>query len=260
MRNNSVPQTRITGSTPDTENLAMNTPPARKRRALPALLRTVLLLGLVLGAWSYLLGGPGKAVGSLLGGSAADARPAAPLPVPAGHQVAYFAGGCFWSMNAMFSQLKGVDKVEAGYAGGHAAHPTYEQVCSETTGHAETIQVVFDPNIISYSDLLGVFFHVHDPTTQDRQGEDTGASYRSMIFYTNPAQRAEAEKAIQAVQAAHLYSAPVVTQVTPLTAFYPAEEYHQDYYVHNPNTPYCQFVVAPKVAKMRAHYKAILKN
>ncbi len=238
----------------------MTTPPLRKRTALPALLRVVLLLGIVVAAWSFLLGGPGKGIGTLLGGSAADARPAAPLAVPAGRQVATFAGGCFWSMNAMFSEIKGVDKVEAGYAGGHTAHPTYEQVCSETTGHAETIQVVFDPKVISYSDLLGVFFHVHDPTTQDRQGEDVGASYRSVIFYNSAAQKAQAEKAIQAVQAAHLYSDPIVTQVVPLAAFFPAEEYHQDYYVHNPHTPYCQFVVAPKVAKLRAHYKALLKS
>ena len=238
----------------------MTTPPLRKRTALPALLRVVLLLGIVVAAWSFLLGGPGKGIGTLLGGSAADARPAAPLAVPASRQVATFAGGCFWSMNAMFSEIKGVDKVEAGYAGGHTAHPTYEQVCSETTGHAETIQVVFDPKVISYSDLLGVFFHVHDPTTQDRQGEDVGASYRSVIFYNSAAQKAQAEKAIQAVQAAHLYSDPIVTQVVPLAAFFPAEEYHQDYYVHNPHTPYCQFVVAPKVAKLRAHYKALLKS
>lgn len=234
--------------------------PSRKRTAFPALLRTALLLSLVLCAWSVLLGGPGKAFSALLGGSAADARPAAPLAVPPGRQVAYFAGGCFWSMNAMFSQLKGVEKVEAGYAGGHTASPTYEQVCSETTGHAETIQIVFDPKIISYSDLLGVFFHVHDPTTQDRQGEDTGASYRSMVFYQNAQQKAAVEQAIQAVKAARLYSDPIVTQVVPLAAFYPAEQYHQDYYAHNSHTPYCQFVVAPKVAKLRSHYKAMLKS
>ncbi len=233
---------------------------SQKRNPLPTLLRTVLLLGIVLAAWSVLLGGTGKGLSSLLGGSAADARPAAPLAVPPGRQVATLAGGCFWSMNAMFSQLKGVDKVEAGYAGGRTAHPTYEQVCSETTGHAETIQIVFDPKVISYSDLLGVFFHVHDPTTQDRQGEDTGASYRSIVFYHNAQQKAAAEKAIQAVQAAHLYSDPVVTQVVPFTVFYPAEQYHQNYYVHNPHAFYCQFVVAPKVAKLRSHYQAMLKN
>ncbi len=233
---------------------------SRKRTLLPTLLRTILLLGIVLAAWSVLLGGPGRGLSTLLGGSAADARPAAPLTVPPGSQVATLAGGCFWSMNAMFSQLKGVEKVEAGYAGGHTAHPTYEQVCSETTGHAETIQIVFDPKVISYSDLLGVFFHVHDPTTQDRQGEDVGASYRSVVFYANAAQKAQAEAAIQSLQAAHAYSGPIVTQVVPLTAFYPAEQYHQDYYVHNPHTPYCQFVVAPKVAKLRAHYKAMLKS
>lgn len=232
----------------------------RKRTALPALLRVTLLLALVVAAWSILLGGPSRGISSLLGGSAADARPAAPLLVPPGRQVAYFAGGCFWSMNAMFSQLKGVDKVEAGYAGGHTAHPTYEEVCSETTGHAETIQVIFDPKVISYSDLLGVFFHVHDPTTVDRQGEDTGASYRSVVFYQSAQQKAQAEQAIRSVQASHLYSDPVVTQVVPLAAFYPAEEYHQNYYVHNPHAPYCQFVVAPKVAKFRAHYKAQLKG
>lgn len=238
----------------------MTPSPSRKRGLIPTLLRTSLLLGVVLAAWSVLLGGPGKGLGALLGGSAADARPAAPLAVPAGRQVATFAGGCFWSMNAMFSQLKGVEKVEAGYAGGHTTHPTYEQVCSETTGHAETIQIVFDPKVISYSDLLGVFFHVHDPTTQDRQGEDVGASYRSIVFYNSPAQKADVEKAIQSIKAAHVYSDPIVTQVVPLSAFYPAEQYHQDYYVHNPHTPYCQFIVAPKVAKLRSHYKAMLKS
>jgi len=233
---------------------------SRKRTLLPTLLRTVLLLGIVLAAWSILLGGPSRGISAVLGGNAADARPATPLTVPPGSQVATFAGGCFWSMNAMFSQLKGVEKVEAGYAGGHTAHPTYEQVCSETTGHAETIQIVFDPTVISYSDLLGVFFHVHDPTTQDRQGEDVGASYRSIVFYHNAQQKAAVEQAIQTVKAAHVYSGSIVTQVVPFTVFYPAEEYHQDYYVHNPHTPYCEFIVAPKVAKLRSHYKAMLKN
>ncbi len=231
-----------------------------KRRPFPALLRAALLLGIVLGAWSLLLGGPGRGLSALAGGRAADARPAAPLTIPPGSQIATLSGGCFWSMNAMFSQLKGVEKVEAGYAGGHTAHPTYEQVCSETTGHAETIQIVFNPKVISYSDLLGVFFHVHDPTTQDRQGEDVGASYRSIVFYHNAQQKAAVEQAIYSIKASHLYSDPVVTQVVPFTAFYPAEEYHQDYYVHNPYTPYCLSVVAPKVAKLRSHYKGMLKS
>ena len=182
-----------------------------------------------------------------------------PLRTPAaGQEEATFSGGCFWAMQAMFSQLRGVDSVEPGYAGGSAVRPTYEDVCTETTGHAETIDVIFDPKIISYDRLMTVFFAVHDPTTPDRQGDDEGSSYRSMVFYHNDSQRNAATSAVAKWEQAHP-GQHVVTQIVPFTVFYPAETYHNNYFVHHQDEPYCAFTVAPKVEKFRDHFGAWLK-
>jgi peptide-methionine (S)-S-oxide reductase len=175
-------------------------------------------------------------------------------------ELATFAGGCFWCMEAVFDDLNGVISVESGYTGGHIANPTYRQVCSEVTGHAEAIQISFDPSVISYKDLLNIFFSVHDPTTLNRQGNDVGTSYRSAIFYHNDEQKAIAEEVIRELTEQKLWSNPIVTEVTKFDKFYIAEDYHQEYFANNPNQPYCQVVVAPKVAKFRKHYYDRLKK
>ena len=175
-------------------------------------------------------------------------------------EVATLAGGCFWCLEAAFQQLKGVEKVESGYAGGHVANPSYEQVCTGTTGHAEVLQITFDPAIISFDDLLHVFFTIHDPTTLNRQGADVGTQYRSAIFYNSPEQKAVAERVIAELQAEGVWDDPIVTEVKPLEIFYPAEEYHRDYYRRNPNQGYCRAVIAPKVAKVRKLYLEKLKQ
>ncbi|MBI3081891.1 MAG: peptide-methionine (S)-S-oxide reductase MsrA [Gemmatimonadetes bacterium] len=177
-----------------------------------------------------------------------------------GRDVATLAGGCFWCLEAAFDQLKGVEHVQSGYAGGSVANPTYEQVCTGRTGHAEVVQIRFDPGVISYRDLLEVFFVVHDPTTLNRQGPDVGTQYRSAIFYHTPEQKAEADRVIAELSAAKVWDDPIVTEVVPLKAFYPAEEYHRDYYRRNPNQGYCQVVIAPKVAKVRKRYFEKLKR
>jgi len=172
---------------------------------------------------------------------------------------AYFAGGCFWCLEAVFKDLKGVGQVVSGYSGGHVPNPTYRQVCSETTGHAETVSIEFDPTVITYADLLSIFFEIHDPTTKDRQGNDVGTSYRSAIFYSDANQRELAAKYIDELSRSGKYRAPIVTELVPLVEFYPAEDYHQDYFAQNPSTPYCQVVVSPKVAKFRKHFVELLK-
>jgi peptide-methionine (S)-S-oxide reductase len=169
-------------------------------------------------------------------------------------EVATLAGGCFWCLDAVFRDLRGVDKVESGYSGGTTVNPSYEQVCSGRTGHAEVVQVTFDPAVISFRELLGVFFTIHDPTTLNRQGGDVGTQYRSAIFYHAPEQRATAEQVIRELEAEGLWDDPVVTELTPFTSFYPAESYHQDYFNRNPYQPYCAAVIAPKVAKFRSKY------
>jgi peptide-methionine (S)-S-oxide reductase len=171
-----------------------------------------------------------------------------------GREVATLAGGCFWCLDAVFRDLRGVEKVESGYSGGTTANPSYEEVCTGRTGHAEVVQVTFDPATISYKDLLGVFFAIHDPTTLNRQGGDVGTQYRSAIFYHSPEQRAVADQVIRELEAEGLWENPVVTEVTPFTTFYPAESYHQDYFNRNPYQPYCAAVIAPKVAKFRSKY------
>lgn len=167
---------------------------------------------------------------------------------------ATFGGGCFWCLDGAFRQLRGVEKVVSGYAGGRRPNPTYEQVCAGVTGHAEVVQITFDPEVISYRDLLGVLFTIHDPTTMNRQGNDVGTQYRSVVFYHSPEQERAARDVIAELEAEKVYDDPIVTEVAPLTQFYPAEDYHQDYFTNNPYQPYCTAVVAPKVAKVRKYY------
>jgi peptide-methionine (S)-S-oxide reductase len=174
-------------------------------------------------------------------------------------ETATLGGGCFWCLEAVFDELKGVTDVVSGYSGGPLANPSYEAVCTGRTGHAEVVQVQFDTDVIRFEDILHVFFTIHDPTTLNRQGNDVGTQYRSAIFYHSPEQKATAEKVIAEVNAEKLYSGPVVTEVTPFDRFYAAEAYHQEYFARNPNAGYCRVVVAPKVAKFRQKYFAQLK-
>lgn len=174
-------------------------------------------------------------------------------------ETATLGGGCFWCLEAVFQQLKGVRSVDSGYAGGKTTSPSYEQVCSGITGHAEVVQVTFDPAAITYREILEVFFATHDPTTLNRQGADVGTQYRSAIFYHSPEQKVIAEQLIADLNSQHIWDRPIVTQIVPLTAFYPAENYHQSYYRDNPNQPYCQAVITPKVTKFRQKFAAKLK-
>ncbi len=173
---------------------------------------------------------------------------------------ATLGGGCFWCLEAVFLELRGVLRVQSGYAGGSLPDPTYEAVCSGRTGHAEVVQVDFDPAELSYADLLSVFFAIHDPTTLNRQGADVGTQYRSVIFTHGPEQEATARQVIQGLEAEGLFDAPIVTQVEPLEKFYPAEEHHQDFFARNPYQPYCMAVVAPKVVKFRKQFVERLKR
>jgi peptide-methionine (S)-S-oxide reductase len=177
-----------------------------------------------------------------------------------GRELATLAGGCFWCLEAVYDDLRGVESVVSGYMGGETANPSYEAVCSGRTGHAEVVQVAFDPAKLSFRELLEVFFVIHDPTTQDRQGNDVGSQYRSAVFYHSPEQKAAAEEVIARLDRAKLYDDPIVTQVAPAATFYPAEDYHQEYFRRNPNQPYCAFIVKPKVAKFRKHFLAKLKT
>jgi peptide-methionine (S)-S-oxide reductase len=175
-------------------------------------------------------------------------------------ETATLAAGCFWCVEAVFDDLEGVTDVVSGYSGGHKENPTYAEVCTGETGHAEVVQITFDPKIISYADILRVFFTVHDPTTLNRQGNDVGTQYRSAIFYHNPEQKRTAEEIRDEIAAAGIYDDPIVTEITPFDRFWPAEDYHQEYFANNPNQPYCAAVVAPKVAKFRRKYAARLKK
>ncbi len=175
-------------------------------------------------------------------------------------QKATLAGGCFWCLEAVFDELKGVIAVESGYAGGHVANPSYQAVCTGMTGHAEVVQVTFDPSALDYADLLRVFFTIHDPTTLNRQGADVGTQYRSAIFTHDEEQRAAAEAVIREISESRLWPNPIVTEVEPLDKFYVAEDYHQEYFAHNPNQPYCRVVIEPKVAKFRKHFVDRLKK
>jgi len=175
-------------------------------------------------------------------------------------EVATLAGGCFWCLEAVFDEIEGVSLVKSGYAGGHTVDPTYQEVCSGTTGHAEVTQITYDPTVVSYRDLLNVFFSIHDPTTVDRQGNDIGSQYRSAIFTHDAAQAEAAREVVEQVATAGVYPDPIVTSIEPLTAFYPAETYHDDYYARNPNQGYCQAVIAPKVAKFRKQHVERLRR
>jgi peptide-methionine (S)-S-oxide reductase len=182
------------------------------------------------------------------------------MDIEADKEVATLAGGCFWCLEAVFKDLRGVESAVSGYSGGSVVNPTYYQVCAGTTGHAEVVQVTFDPRVVSFREILEVFFTIHDPTTLNRQGADVGTQYRSAIFYHSPAQREVAEQVIAELTAEQLWRDPVVTELAPFTEFYSAEDYHQDYFERNPYQPYCMAVVAPKVAKFRKKFLDKLKK
>ncbi len=174
-------------------------------------------------------------------------------------EIATLAGGCFWCLEAVYDQVKGVQSVESGYIGGQVDAPTYEQVCGGRTGHAEAVRITFDPRVVTYRDLLNVFFVIHDPTTLNRQGNDMGTQYRSGIFYHSPEQQQMAQEVMAAVTQERLYPNPIVTEVMPASQWFEAEAYHQEYFARNPLQGYCTYVVGPKVAKFRQHFAALLK-
>jgi peptide-methionine (S)-S-oxide reductase len=175
-------------------------------------------------------------------------------------ETATLAGGCFWCLEAVFDEIKGIESVESGYSNGHVINPSYRDVCNGNTGHAEVIRIKFDPSVISFRDLLNVFFAIHDPTTMNRQGGDVGVQYRSAIFYHSPEQKAIAEQTISELNAQKIWSSSIVTEVTAVNNYFVAEDYHQEYFARNQNQPYCQAVVAPKVSKFRKHYLELLKK
>ena len=177
-----------------------------------------------------------------------------------GYRLATLAGGCFWCLEAVYNELRGVESVVSGYAGGHDPDPTYEAVCSETTGHAEVVQIAFDPDMVSFRELIEVFFTIHDPTTLNRQGNDVGTQYRSAVYYHDEEQRLIADEVIEEMTVAGLWDDPIVTEVTALDTFYEAEEYHQQYFEKNPFQPYCFVVVRPKVSKFRKKFISKLKK
>ena len=179
---------------------------------------------------------------------------------PGEKEVATLAGGCFWCIEAIFADLRGVERVVSGYTGGAIPNPTYDQVCSGTTGHAEAVEVTFDPRVISFKDLLQLFFTLHDPTTPNRQGADVGTQYRSAVFYHSPKQKDETEQVMKKIEAEQVWDGSIVTEVAPFTVFFPAEDYHQDYYKNNSAQPYCRAVIAPKIAKLRKLYLDRLKG
>lgn len=175
-------------------------------------------------------------------------------------ELATLGGGCFWCLEAVFEQLRGVESVVSGYAGGTVDNPTYEQVCTGKTGCAEVVQISFNPGVLSYTELLEVFFAIHDPTTLNRQGPDAGTQYRSVIYYHSPEQKEQAIQAMQRLSEEHVFPSAIVTEVSPLTKFFPAENYHQGYFRANGRQPYCQMVVSPKVVKFRSKFSSKLKS
>ncbi|MBV6465314.1 MAG: peptide-methionine (S)-S-oxide reductase [Candidatus Brocadia sp.] len=183
-----------------------------------------------------------------------------PATPPQSKEIVTLGGGCFWCIEAFFDELEGVECVESGYSGGRVDNPTYQQVCTGTTGYAEVVQITFDPTIVSFREILEVFFTMHDPTTLNRQGADVGTQYRSVIFYRNQEQKSVAEQVVREVQTAHLWDAPVVTEIAPFKAFYKGEDYHQDYYKLNPSQGYCRVVITPKIKKFREHFRKKLKK
>jgi methionine-S-sulfoxide reductase len=176
------------------------------------------------------------------------------------YEIATLGGGCYWCMEAVFQRLDGVENVESGFSGGHVKNPTYQEVCTGTTGHAEVIQITFDPSKTSFEEILKIFFTMHDPTTLNRQGNDVGTQYRSAVFYHNEAQKKAAEEIIAALNREHAYDSPVVTEVTPFKAFYKAEDDHQNYYNNNKSQPYCAYVIQPKIEKFEKVFKDRLKH
>jgi peptide-methionine (S)-S-oxide reductase len=174
-------------------------------------------------------------------------------------EVATLGGGCFWCTEAVFNEIRGVEKIESGYSGGMVANPTYEQVSTGTTGHAEVVQIIFDPKVISFKEILEIFFTMHDPTTLNRQGSDVGTQYRSVIFYHSDQQKTIAEQVTREISEAKIWDAPIVTQIEPLKAFYKAENYHEDYFKRHSEQPYCRLIIAPKIAKLRKLYLNKLK-
>jgi len=197
--------------------------------------------------------------GTVGGGPGGSTASTSEMMSPTQLETATLAGGCFWCLEAVFERLIGVERVVSGYAGGSVPNPTYEDVCSGMTGHAEVVQVTFDPAVISYRELLEILFAFHDPTTLNRQGPDTGTQYRSAIFYGSEEQAAVAREVIAELEAKRLFGAPIVTEVTPLTVFYPAEAYHQQYFQRNPANAYCSATIPPKLAKLRTKYASRLK-
>ena len=179
---------------------------------------------------------------------------------PQDREIATLAGGCFWCLEAIYDELRGVEDVVSGYSGGSVPNPSYEMVCTGTTGHAEVVQITFDSKVISFKQILRVFFTIHDPTTLNRQGPDVGTQYRSAIFYHSPEQKATAEQLIAELEASRVWDRPIVTKVTPFEDFYPAESHHQEYFKRNPDQAYCRIVIAPKVAKFRKRYLDELKK
>lgn len=173
--------------------------------------------------------------------------------------IATLAGGCFWCLEAAYRRVAGVDSVESGYTGGHTEDPTYHQVCSGRTGHAEAVRIEFDEDVVSYRDLLSIFFTIHDPTTLNRQGADVGTQYRSAIFHHSPEQAREARALVAELEAAGVFDAPIVTEILPLREWYPAERYHHEYFERNAGQPYCQVVIAPKLEKLRARHARLLR-
>jgi peptide-methionine (S)-S-oxide reductase len=178
----------------------------------------------------------------------------------AAREIATLAGGCFWCLEAVFDDMKGVESVESGYMGGKTENPTYKEICSGQTGHAEVVRLTFDPSAVSFREILEVFFVIHDPTTLNRQGNDVGTQYRSAVFYHSPEQKSAAEQVIANLNSARIYDDPIVTEVAAASKFYVAENYHQEYYRRNPGQPYCAYVVRPKVAKFRKHFLEKLKK
>jgi peptide-methionine (S)-S-oxide reductase len=187
-------------------------------------------------------------------------KPSAPATSAAATETATLGGGCFWCIEAVFERIQGVAEAMSGYSGGRTADPTYEEVCSGTTGHAEVVQIRFDPKVTSYREILQIFFAMHDPTTLDRQGADAGTQYRSIILVHSPAQQATAEALIRELTAGRVFDDPIVTQVVPFEVFYPAEISHQEYYDRNPNAGYCRVVISPKLAKLKKVFASKLKN
>ena len=197
---------------------------------------------------------------SATGEDAGTSKIAASVTTSVATSVATLGGGCFWCIEAVFDGLRGVESVESGYSGGHLQNPAYEDICGGDTGHAEVIRVTFDPAVVTYRDILDIFFATHDPTTLNAQGNDIGTQYRSVIYFHTPAQKTAAEAAIRALTDAKEFSRPIITEIAPAPEFYVAEPYHQEYFERNPRQPYCQYVVSPKIAKFRKQFAARLKK